>query len=84
MQRQYAVRERGRRVERLIAHACKKSKVSLTELRSGSRRGAIPALRAELSRKLVEDFGIRIAEVARQVGVFTSAVSKSLARIYSS
>jgi hypothetical protein len=85
MQRQYAAaRERGRRVERLIAEACKKGKVSLTELRSGSRRGAIPAVRAELSRKLVEDFGIPIAEVARQVGVSTSAVSKSLARIYSS
>ena len=84
MQRQYAARERGRRVERLIAEACKKNKVSLTELRSGSRRGAIPAVRAELSRRLVEDFGIPIAEVARQVGVSSSAVSKSLARTYSS
>ena len=83
-QRQYGVKERGRKVERLIAEACKTRKVSLTELRSGSRRGAIPALRADLSRKLVEDYGISIAEIARQIGVSTSAISKSLARSYSS
>ena len=71
MQRQYTARERGRRVERLIAEECKKRKVSLTELRSGSRRGVIPAFRGHVSRKLVEDYGIPIAEVARQVGVST-------------
>ena len=74
----------GRKVERLIAEECKKRNVSLTELRSGSRRGDIPAVRAEVSRKLGEDCGITIAEIARQVGVSTSAISKSLARSYSS
>ena len=68
IQRQYSGKERGRKVERLIAEECKKRKVSLTELRSGSRRGEIPAVRAEVSRKLVEDYGITIAEIARQVG----------------
>jgi hypothetical protein len=58
MQRQYTARERGQRVERLIAEECKKRKVSLTELRSGSRRGVIPAFRGRVSRKLVEDYGI--------------------------
>ena len=62
---QQSPRERGQRVERLIAEECKKRKVSLTELKSGSRRGAIPAVRAELSRILVEDFGIPTAEIAR-------------------
>jgi REP-associated tyrosine transposase len=65
-QRLYAAANgRGRKAERLIADACKKHKVSITELRSGSRRGKIP-------------------EVARQVGVSTSAISKSLGRSYSS
>ena len=59
-QRQYSGKERGRKVERLIAEECKRRKVSLTELRSGSRRGEIPAVRAEVSRKLVEDYGITI------------------------
>ena len=83
-QRQYSSKERGRKVERLIAEECKKHKVSLTEFRSGSRRGKLPAVRAEISRKLVENYGTTIAEVARQVGVSTSAISKSLARSYSS
>jgi putative transposase len=82
-QRLYASKEHGHRVEHIIAEACKRSNVSLTELRSGSRRGAIPALRGDLSRKLVEDYGTTIAEAARQLGVSTSAISKSLARGYS-
>jgi putative transposase len=84
IQRQHSGRERGRKVERLIAEACKKRKISLTELRSGSRRGEIPAVIAEVSRKLVEDYGITLAEIARQLGVSTSAISKRLARSYSS
>jgi REP-associated tyrosine transposase len=56
MQRQYTARERGQRVERLIAEECKKRKVSLTELRSGSRRGVIPGFQrtrvAQISRRL--------------------------------
>jgi len=80
MQKRYAAKQRDRRIERLIAEECKRRNVSLTELRSGSRRGAIPAVRAEVSRKLVEDHGITIAETARQLGVSTSAISKSLAR----
>lgn len=84
MQQQYSVKEPGSKLERMIAEQCKKHNVSLTELRSGSRRGKIPAVRAAASRKLVVDYGIPLAEVARQVGVSTSAISKSLARNYSS
>jgi REP element-mobilizing transposase RayT len=83
MQRQYSAEQHGRRIGRLISEECKKRNVSLTELRSGSRRGEIPAVRAEVSRKLVENYGIPIAEIARQVGVSTSAISKSLSRSYS-
>jgi hypothetical protein len=41
------------------------------------RRDEMPAVRVEGSRKLVEDCGITVAEIARQVGVSTSAISKS-------
>jgi hypothetical protein len=83
-QRQHAAKGRGRKVERLIAEACKKHNVSLTELRSGSRRGKLSEVRADVASKLVGDYGVTIAEVARQVGVSTSAVSKSLRHSYSS
>ncbi len=53
--RQNALKKNNRRAERVVAKICKKSGVSLTELRSGSRRGELPAVRAEIARALVED-----------------------------
>lgn len=70
--------------ERVVSAACKKSGVSLTELRSGSRRGQLPAVRVKIVRGLVENYGISVAEVARQVGISTSGVSKILTRSLSS
>jgi REP element-mobilizing transposase RayT len=84
VQRQQAARRQGERVERVIAGTCKKSGASLTELRSGSRRGELPTIRAALASKLVEDFGVALAEVARQLGISTSGVSKILTRRLSS
>jgi REP element-mobilizing transposase RayT len=79
-QRPQVARERNKKVERWMVEVCKKHQVSITELRSGSRRGKMPEVRAEVARRLVEGHGITIAEVARQVGVSTSAISKTLAR----
>lgn len=70
--------------ERVVAAVCKKDGVSLTELRSGSRRGQLPAVRIKIVRGLVENYGISVAEVARQVGISTSGVSKILTRSLSS
>lgn len=84
MQRQQAARRLGGRIERVIAQACKKKGISITELRNGSRRGELPTIRAELVCKLIEDFGVSAAEVARQVGISTSGVSKILSRGLSS
>jgi REP element-mobilizing transposase RayT len=84
MQRQQGARRLGGRIERIIAGACKRSGVSLTELRSGSRRGRLPTIRGALACKLVEDFGVATAEVARQLGISTSGVSKILTRSLSS
>jgi hypothetical protein len=76
----YAAMERGGRAEGVVAQACKKHGVSLTELRSGSRRAELPGVRAELAQRLVEDFGLTMAEAARQLGISTSGISKTLAR----
>ena len=83
-QRQQAARRQIGRAERVIAQACKKSAISLTELRSGSRRGKLPTVRAALASKLAEDFGVGIAEIARHLGISTSGVSKILSRRLSS
>ena len=73
-----------RYTERVVAAACKKDGISLTELRSGSRRGKLPAVRVKIVQRLVEDYGVPIAEVAREVGISTSGVSKILTRSLSS
>jgi hypothetical protein len=70
--------------ERVVAAACKKNGVSLTEPRSGSRRGRLPSVRADIVRALVENYGVAVAEVARQVGISTSGASKILTRALSS
>jgi len=80
---QHAAKNGNRNAERVVAAACKKNGVSLTELRSGSRRGRLPAVRAEIVRGLVENYGLAIAEVARQVGISTSGASKILIRTLS-
>ena len=55
---------------------CNKRGVSATELRTESRRGVTAQVRAEVAWKLVEDYGLNLTEVARQVGISTSGVSK--------
>jgi len=84
MMRQVGLKKIKRQAERVVVNACKKGGVTLTELRSGSRRANVPRLRAEIARRLVEDYGLALAEVARQVGISTSGVSRLLSRSLSS
>ena len=68
----------------VVAAVCKKDGISLTELRSGSRRGKLPALTVKIVQNLVKDYGVPIADLACQVGISTSGVSKILTRSLSS
>ena len=81
--RQHVARKRNRYAERVVLEQCKKNGVSLTELRSGSRRGRVPTVRTKIVRSLVENYGVAVAEIARQVGISTSGVSKILTRTLS-
>jgi REP element-mobilizing transposase RayT len=80
MIRQNTAKKMKRHAERVVAAACRESEVSLTELRSGSRRSQLPAVRARLAQILVIDYGLAMADIARQLGISTSGVSKILAR----
>ena len=77
---QYSAREHKMRVEEFISELCQRQNVSMVELRSGSRRGSIARVRAQIARGLVESQGISMAEVARRVGVSTSAISKMMTK----
>lgn len=72
--------ERKRKVAQMIQHICDQEGINVLELRTGSRRRSVSRVRSQLAHELVETQGIPLAEVARHVGVSTSAISKMLSR----
>lgn len=63
-----------------IARQCQKEKVTGTALKSGSRRPPLPQLRRALALKLINRYGVSLAETARQLGISTSGVAQILRR----
>ena len=55
---------------------CKSEKISIEELKSGSRRKEVSKVRARIAIELVKHYGIALVEAASQLGVTTSATSK--------
>jgi len=70
-----------KKAQELIVQTCKEQNVNPSELRMGSRRGRIPAIRTKIANELVGKYGFPLAEVARQLGVTTSAISKAVSRL---
>ena len=83
VRRRYWGRELKRRVQRTMGSMCRKHKVTVQELRSGSRRGKTTQARARLILRLVKEHGLPLAEIGRQVGISTSGVSRVLSRAQS-
>ena len=77
---QLPAKERTQEIDEVITQLCHDAKVSIAELTSGSRRKKVSAVRGQIVKGLVEKQGITLAEVARQVGVSTSAISKIMQR----
>ncbi len=76
--RQLAVRRNQSGVSEAIERVCRQAGVSPGELQAGSRRRPLSKIRALLAQPLVAEFGLSLAEVARQSGVSLSAIAKSL------
>jgi hypothetical protein len=75
---QFPEKERKNSVEKYILDMCIRNGINIKEVQAGSRRRGVTELRAQIARSLVEDYGVPLAEIARQVGVSTSAVSKMM------
>ncbi|CAB1065960.1 hypothetical protein D1BOALGB6SA_10759 [Olavius sp. associated proteobacterium Delta 1] len=54
--------------------------MSIDELTGGSRRKEVSGVRNRIAIELVKGHGVALAEVARRVGVSTSAISKIIKR----
>ena len=78
IRRQLAVRRNQSGITEAIEQLCRQAGVSVRELRAGSRRRQASKIRALLAQRLVSEFGLPLAEVARQLGVSLSAIAKSL------
>jgi hypothetical protein len=76
----FSSQERSKRTETILKEECQKGKIEYEELRMGSRRGETSRVRSEIAQRLVKVLGVSLAEVARLLGVSTSAISKILQR----
>jgi REP element-mobilizing transposase RayT len=63
-----------------IKMQCKKAKVAVALLQSGSRRRPLPKLRRVIALKLINEHGVSLAETARRLGISTSGVAQILRR----
>lgn len=67
-------------IEEEIARHCRKEKISPDLLRSGSRLRPLPKVRKAIAKTLVNDYGVSLAETARQLGITTSGVAQIIRR----
>jgi len=78
VKRQLPENSQKNRVVALIQEICHDRGVNIRELTSGSRRRFVSEARRIIACRLVREYGIPLSEVARYVGVTTSAVSKMI------
>ena len=78
---QFAPHERMKRAVSFIKKVCIQENISLEALKTGSRRKKISMVRKHLAKKLVDEWGLSLAETGRYLGVTTSAITKILRRL---
>jgi len=77
---QFPVKDHPEKIDELIAEICKNEMVSIEQLKAGSRYKDVSRVRAQIAIGLVKTQGVALAEVARRLGVSTSAISKIISR----
>jgi DNA-directed RNA polymerase specialized sigma subunit len=77
---QLPVKEQNQKIDKFITNVYKNEKVSVEELKAGRRHQEASRARAQIALGLVKTQGIALAEVARRLGVSTSAISKIIKR----
>jgi REP element-mobilizing transposase RayT len=77
---QLPVKEHLYKIDKFISKICRSENVAIEALKAGSRSRKISKIRAQISIELVKNQGVSLAEVARRVGVSTSAISKIIKR----
>ena len=81
LKRQLQSRGKKDRIDELIERVCQKEGIESEELRNGGKRKKVCRVRARIAYQLNHEMGIPLAEIARHVGVCTSAVAKAIENI---
>ena len=68
------------RIEEIMEEECSKGKVSRAELESGVRRRNVTAVREIIALRSARELGLAAAEIARHLGVNTSAITRAIER----
>ena len=83
VRRQLRPGERDVLVARVIKKVCDEAGIEEEELRNGGRRRRVSQARASVSYHLSHELGIPSAEIARHLGVCTSAIVKAIQKLES-
>ena len=78
--RQLKLRKSGLNIAEITRQECKKSKISMEELKRGSRRRRVSEARATIALRSSKEIGLSGAEIARNLGVNTSSINRAIAR----
>ncbi|OGS23536.1 MAG: hypothetical protein A2314_03260 [Elusimicrobia bacterium RIFOXYB2_FULL_50_12] len=79
--RQLKFRNAGLTIDKILNEECLKNKISIAELRSGSRRANVSRVRSLIAFRCREELGASAAEIARHTGVNTSSIIRAIARL---
>jgi len=77
---QFSVQQRLQHAASVVEKLCNNQNISVSELKSGSRRQKVVMVRCQLAKELVEQCGLSLTETGRRLGVTPSAIAKSLSR----
>lgn len=78
--RQFKIKRTGLTIAAIIEKECKSARISERELKNGSKRIIVRTIREKIARRSVEELGLTSAEIARNLGVCTSTVTRALSR----
>lgn len=65
-----------------VERICKKEKFSVEALQSRSRRQKVAAVRSQLAKKLVEEWGCSLTETGRHLGVSPPAIVRNIDQLH--
>ena len=78
--RQLKLRLKGKSIKSIMEEECKKGQVSPIELKNGCRRVKVSIVRRKIACRSLEELGLSYADIARHLGVNTSAISNIISK----